>query len=296
MHRTSKASWARRLLAIAIYPTVFLGGTAVVVYKVGTGASYWRVGPPVLLLAAVIVVALERLWPHARAWQKDQGDLRVDVLHFAGNLAVSQISAALYALIHARTGGALGLWPSRWPFVAQVVLGAAILDLSLYAIHRASHTVRFLWRLHAVHHSPRRLYWLNGQRRHVLHELLEGAPAFLVLGVLGAPPTVVACYMAAITIHLMLQHGNIQYEAGLLRYIFAVAESHRWHHQRLYRDVQGNYGAILSVWDYLFGTALLKKGDAPLDVGMDDEPDLPRDYIGQLRWPLLARSRGASQG
>ncbi|UQA54916.1 sterol desaturase family protein [Polyangium aurulentum] len=259
---------------------------------VAAGASYWRVGPFILMVAAIVVMALERLLPHARIWQRDQGDTRTDAWHFAGNLAVNQASAALYAVVHAKTGGALGLWPSNWPFVVQFVLGALILDLGLYAIHRASHMVPFLWRLHAIHHSSRRLYWLNGQRRHLLHELLEGTPGFLALGVLGAPPNVVACYMAALTLHLMLQHGNIDYRAGVLRYVFAVAELHRWHHQRLYADVQGNYGALLSIWDYLLGTALPKRGDAPLDVGMDDEPDMPPDYVGQLRWPF-ARAPGA---
>ncbi len=239
-------------------------------------------------------MALERRWPHSPIWQRDHGDTRTDICHFAGNLAVNQASAALYAEVHARTGGALGVWPSSWPFVWQFLLGAAILDLGLYSIHRASHTVPFLWRLHAIHHSPRRLYWLNGQRRHLLHELLEGTPGLLALGLTGAPPTVVACYMAAITIHLLLQHGNIDSRAGMLRYVFAVAELHRWHHQRLYEQVQGNYGAILSVWDHLFGTALRVTGDAPIDVGMDDEPDLPGDYIGQLQWPIrAARARSA---
>lgn len=111
----------------------------------------------------------------------------------------------------------------------------------------------------------------------------------MVLSVLGAPIGVVACSMAAVTLHLMFQHGNIDYRAGALRHVFAVAELHRWHHQRLYADVQGNYGAMLSAWDHLLGTALSKQGDAPLDVGMDDEPDLPPDYIGQLCWPFRAR-------
>ncbi|WP_422822321.1 sterol desaturase family protein [Vreelandella nanhaiensis] len=33
-------------------------------------------------------------------------------------------------------------------------------------MHRASHRIGWLWRLHAPHHSAERLYWLNGKRRH----------------------------------------------------------------------------------------------------------------------------------
>lgn len=102
----------------------------------------------------------------------------------------------------------------------------------------------------------------------------------------GAPPQIVACALAAVTIHLLFQHANIEYRAGALKHVFAVAELHRWHHQRLWTAVQGNYGAVFSVWDHLFRTALPKTGDAPSDVGMDDEPDLPSNWLGQLVWPF----------
>jgi sterol desaturase/sphingolipid hydroxylase (fatty acid hydroxylase superfamily) len=189
------------------------------------------------------------------------------------------------------TGGLGAGWPDALPFALEFLLALALADLGLYAVHRASHRVQWLWRLHAIHHSPRRVYWVNGQRRHVVHEMLEGMPGFLALGALGAPPAVVACAFAAITIHLMYQHGNIEYRLGPLRHVFAVAEVHRWHHQRRWCDVQGNYGGVLALWDHVFGSVLPQRGDAPLDVGMDDEPDMPSDWLGQMRWPFRRRTR-----
>jgi sterol desaturase/sphingolipid hydroxylase (fatty acid hydroxylase superfamily) len=143
--------------------------------------------------------------------------------------------------------------------------------------------------LHSIHHSPRRVYWMNGQRRHLVHELIEGAPGLAVLFVAGAPAATGFVAVAVVTLHLLLQHANIAYRVGPLGAVFAVADSHRWHHQRLWRDVQGNYGAVFSFWDRFFGTRLRNRGDAPADVGMDDEPDLPRDYLGQLAWPFTKR-------
>lgn len=55
------------------------------------------------------------------------------------------------------------------------------------------------------------------------------------------------------------------------------------------QDVQGNYAAIFSLWDRLFRTSLPQRGDAPLDVGMDDEPTLPADWAGQMAWPFRSR-------
>lgn len=282
----------RHLARVLVYPLVVFSSVGLIVHEVGAGVSYWRVGPPVVLGVSLIVMALERWLPHAASWQHDLGDTRTDRLHFAGNILLNQASVGGYAAVAAVTHGGLGWWPAPWSFSGQFVLALLVLDLSLYAVHRASHVVTPLWRLHAIHHSARRLYWLNGQRRHLLHEVLEGAPGLVTLGALGAPVSVVACSLAAVTIHLMFQHGNIDYRGGPLRHVFSVAELHRWHHQRLYADVQGNYGAILAVWDHLFGTALRKAGAAPLDVGMDDEPDLPDDYLGQLAWPFRRRFTG----
>lgn len=268
----------------AIYPV--LVGTAIValVVGVGSGAAYWHVAPWVLLGGAIAVVALERARPWSAKWLRDHGDTRTDVAHLVGNLATSHVSLALYAALLG--DDPRGLWPHALPFVVQFAIAAVVMDLGLYVVHRASHRVHWLWRLHAIHHSAPRLYWLNGQRRHLLHEVLEGTPGIVVLGVAGAPASVVGCYLGVLAVHLMLQHGNIRHRAGVLRFVFAVAELHRWHHQRLYAQTQGNYGALLSVWDRALGTALSERGDAPVDVGMDDEPGLPRDWIGQLAWPF----------
>ena len=57
-------------------------------------------------------------------------------------------------------------WPSELPGVVQVFLFLLLKDFLRYWYHRALHEVPFLWRLHSVHHSVERLYWLNGIRAH----------------------------------------------------------------------------------------------------------------------------------
>jgi len=274
-----------------VYPVLAGGAVAALVALVAAGVPFPLAAGPVLAGSALAVLLLERFRPHAPAWHKDLGDARTDWLHLAANLAVSLSATAAYASAWRATGGLGAGWPDSLPFAVECLLALVVADLGLYAVHRASHRVQWLWRLHAIHHSPRRVYWVNGQRRHVVHEILEGLPGFLALAALGAPPAVVACAFSAITIHLMYQHGNIEYRLGPLRHVFAVAEVHRWHHQRRWHDVQGNYGGVLALWDHVFGSVLPQRGDAPLDVGMDDEPDLPSDWLGQMRWPFRRRAR-----
>jgi sterol desaturase/sphingolipid hydroxylase (fatty acid hydroxylase superfamily) len=274
------------VVRFASYPVIFGGATAVLLVVVGAGHSYWKVGPPLLLACAALLAWLERVQPHALSWQTARGDVATDAAHAASNLLASHGALIGYALTSPMLNGGLALWPAQLAFAIQVVLALLIIDLNVYAVHVASHHVDWLWRLHAIHHSAERLYSLNGHRRHFVHELLAGAPALAVLGLLGASQPVIACAIAIATLHFLFQHANIDYRVGPFKYLIAVAHSHRWHHQRDYAAVQGNYGGFLSMWDYVFATALAKPGDAPTDVGLDAEPSFPRGFIAQLGWPF----------
>lgn len=274
----------RSLGALALYPLLFFG--AFLALAVARGAP-WSIAV-VLVGGAALVTLLERLFPVSPSWNEDHGDTSSDRIYLATNLAVSQVAAYFVGLVSQRTD-MLALWPTSLPFALQMLLALVVIDLGLYAVHRASHRVEWLWKLHAIHHFPRRIHWVNGQRRHVVHELLEGTPGLAVLLVLGAKGPVVASALAMVTVHLLLQHANVRYRGGALRHVFAVAELHRWHHQRRYAAVQGNYAAVFAFWDRLFGSRL-PEGDAPLEVGIDDEPSLQEGWRGQQLWPFRRAS------
>ncbi|WP_454909522.1 sterol desaturase family protein [Variovorax gossypii] len=106
-------------------------------------------------------------------------------------------------------------------------------------MHRVSHAVPWLWRLHAPHHSAERLYWLNGDRRHPLHAALMAAPGLTVLFAMGTPSELVAAWLAILVVHLTFQHSNLDYSLGPMRHLIGVAETHRWHHKRDFEDAQG---------------------------------------------------------
>ena len=70
------------------------------------------------------------------------------------------------------------------PGVLRFVLVILAADAVEYASHRAYHEVPFLWRIHAVHHSPEAMDWLSGSRLHFLEPLITRAfvlvPVFLI--------------------------------------------------------------------------------------------------------------------
>ena len=167
-----------------------------------------------------------------------------------------------------------------------MLLAGLVIDLGLYAMHRFSHRVRWAWKLHAIHHSAERLYWLNGERRHPLSALLMAGPGLGLTVALGAPPLVISAWLTLMSVQLAFQHANVDYRVGPLRRWLGVAEVHRWHHKRDYEDAQVNFGEFLLIWDHLFGTfydAANKLGDA--QVGLK-ERDFPTGYRAQLIAPF----------
>lgn len=52
--------------------------------------------------------------------------------------------------------GARDLWPAESNADFAGVPARTVMDLKLYAMHRASHAYALLWNLHAIHDSPER--------------------------------------------------------------------------------------------------------------------------------------------
>ena len=234
------------------------------------------------VVGIAVVVALERLAPFRVDWAEDQGDLRADTAHALVNWTL--LSGAAWGL-HAIGRSPTAVWPVDWAIWVQLLLAGAIFDLGLYLMHRASHRIGWLWRLHAIHHSSERLYWLNGERRHPLSALALAGPGLIVLSLLGVPPLVTSAWLALLAIHLAFQHANLDYRLGPLRYVIAAAETHRQHHRREYSGLQVNFGEFFILWDIVLGTFDKAEFDPSENVGLDDEA-VPLHYAAQMRWPF----------
>ncbi|MDO9451961.1 MAG: sterol desaturase family protein [Stagnimonas sp.] len=276
----------RPLIRTLAYPLIAGGLGIVLVAMASQGVVYWPLFPLVVIVGISIVALLERIAPYEPEWNRDRGDTRVDALHLIVSHALIQSAIAISFGLRALMPENFALWPTAAPMWAQVLLAGAIMDLGLYAMHRASHASGFLWRLHALHHSPERLYWLNGGRRHPLSALVLAGPGLTVLFLLGATPIAVGAWLSFMSIHLAFQHANLDYKLGPFRYVFGVAEMHRWHHKREFEDAQVNFGEVWLIWDHLFGTF----HDAPKspgkgEVGLHDQT-IPPGYWQQLRWPF----------
>lgn len=274
------------LLRYGTYPLVMGFSIAAILWMAAQWEWAWLGFTATAVSALAVIATLERVIPYQRVWQLDHGDFAADIVHAAVNFGL--LGGSAFAL-HAIGLDVASVWPYRWPLWAQILLAGAVMDLGLYLMHRASHRVGPLWRLHAIHHAPERLYWLNGERRHPLSALVLASPGLVAVVALGAPPLVVSAWLTLLAIHLGFQHANVDYRVGPLRYVLGVAEIHRWHHKREYEDAQVNFGEFWMIWDHLGRTFHDQpNGVIAGEVGLRDQR-VPDDYGGQLRWPFTQR-------
>ena len=297
---SEKIEWlvARMAFPVAITASI---GAAIALMNAGHPAE--MVAAVTILLAYVFLAVLERLVPLHPEWSRSHGDVPADfglgvtnaLLTFGVQPLLLAAGAGMAAWLSQQYGAAL--WPDQWPLVLQLVPALLLVELVEYTFHRAMHEVPWLWRIHAPHHSARRLYWFNALRFHPLDVLFVGPGKLIPLVMLGADGHLLALVVIFSAVHGSCQHANIPCRIGPLNWVFSMAELHRWHHSPVAAEANHNYGGNLIVWDAVFGTRWLPEGrDPPIDTGIEGLPGFPASYQGLMsapfRWRKLVREAG----
>lgn len=239
------------------------------------------------LLLALIFAPLERAFPAHRQgiWRRGSG---LDLVFFLGQflLWTAPVVGALTWLL--RASEALPLAELRahvagWPLALQVFAVVVLCDVSIYWAHRWSHSNRFLWRFHRVHHTAEELDFLAAYREHPLDNLftrtVENLPAIL----LGFPLHVIAGFALFRGLWAVYIHSNVALEPGPLRYLLGSPRLHHWHHERAHH-ARVNFANLSPLMDLVFGT-YHDPGHMPERYGLTQKA--PRGYVDQLVLPLL---------
>lgn len=265
----------------------FIGAAAWVLSQ--PDVSGWWLAP-LAGLAVAVSFGAEALIPYERLWNLSHGDRRRDVAHALSNETLNLIGLHAWGLAAAAADhlAPVQIWPVLAPFPIQMLLGMVICDMGITLMHVASHHWRPLWRLHAVHHSVKRMYGFNGLMKHPLHQMLEAAAGFTPLLLLGAPTPIVVGVAFATIVQLLLQHSNVDMRLGPLRYLFAFAPVHRFHHLKYGTAGDVNFGFFFNVWDRMLGTAFddVEVRVRTQDLGIGGRPDYPLGYLEQLCEPF----------
>ncbi len=85
-----------------------------------------------------------------------------------------------------------------------------------------------------------------------------------------------------------LNHANINLPLGPLKYILNSPQMHIWHHARHLPEARFgiNYGITLSLWDYLFGTAVIPGDGRDIPLGFEEVDRYPHGFFSQMLQPF----------
>lgn len=212
-----------------------------------------------LAFAFVAIFALlEILFPYKKDWlfYKDI-DAKTDSLFFVLNKVVPipfifGMNKLFYKIDLDYT-----LWPTSIPFILQFLLAIVIFDFFYYWFHRLWHTLPFLWTYHSVHHSSEKIHFLKSNRNNVFVEAIPYAIIFsLPFRFLNPPIEVLNWVSFTIIMFSYFVHANIDMKFfRIWDYFLVTSRIHYVHHLKDVNNGIGyNFGALLLIWDQIFGT------------------------------------------
>ena len=185
------------------------------------------------------------------------------------------------------------------PRAVHWVLYWLSVDFITYWWHRWLHSSKWLWDIHSVHHSQQEMSFISSYRLHPLEQLMQNIVMVAPLLVLGVPA---AHWLSLWVVRSLLesaQHSALDWDYGRGYRLLVSPRFHALHHSADPLHYNKNFSKILSVWDFIFGTAVWQDR-RPERLGVDGMV-VPRTLGAQLLAPfrLMAQRlsrRGAPAG
>jgi len=159
---------------------------------------------------------------------------------------------------------------AQWPAWLRFMSGVLLLDLLFWLQHYLNHKVPLLWRFHAVHHSQKALNFFTDYRYHIVEYIVRHTVVVIPFLVLEVSVPEIVAFSFFKQWYTRCYHANIRLNLGVLRYMVVTPQSHRVHHSVMAQHRDTNFGALFSIWDYLFGTQYRGYNEYP-ETGIEDE-------------------------
>jgi sterol desaturase/sphingolipid hydroxylase (fatty acid hydroxylase superfamily) len=243
-----------------------------------------------------VVWGLEVIFP----WRKEQPVIRkdfwLDVFYMFFNFHIFKLviffafSSVVERVMVDFSGGDLSQFAlvdlSKYPQWLQLMVFFIATDLVQWFTHLLLHRYEFLWRFHKVHHSVEQMGFAAHLRYHWMENVFYTPMKYIAVMLIGGftPEQAYIVFYAVIAIG-HLNHANLNWGYGPLKYVFNNPRMHIWHHAYSLpenRRYGVNFGISLSVWDYMFGTAHMPSDGRDIRLGFERIEAFPKTFVRQL--------------
>jgi sterol desaturase/sphingolipid hydroxylase (fatty acid hydroxylase superfamily) len=237
-----------------------------------------------LLMVFVILSILELCAPREKLPKRHlHQSYKTNICLFVVNSIAMSIVSASSLLILAERYSDKGLLNTLSSPVWKAILSFLMLDLLMYLWHKACHSFDCLWMFHKVHHNDPYLNVTTSFRIHFLELALTNFLKGILIILLGIEEAIVLTSEAVMTLFIMFHHTNISFLGErLLGYLIIVPSLHRTHHSKERSEHDSNYGAVLSLWDRLFGT---QADLVPAEIGI--KGDSPQNLVNLIKFGFV---------
>ena len=259
---------------------------------------YW------LIFVSLFIWGLEIALP----WRKNQRAFRKDfwldffymffnfylfgllVYGALSNVTLNALGSILAPLGYEKGDVLIDLSGMHW--AVELVIFFFIADFVQWLVHNALHRIPFLWKFHKIHHSVKEMGFAAHLRYHFLETFAYQSVKYISLVMIFGFSMENAFIVYAATIVIgHLNHANLGWSYGPLKYLLNNPKMHIWHHAKEMpaSHIHGmNFGISLSCWDYLFGTAYVPSDGRDIELGFPNDEHYPESFFGQVAEPFKA--------
>lgn len=254
-----------------------------------------------LLAISLTVWLLEIAFP----WRKNQAIFRKDfwldlfylffnffllnlILLIALSNVTTQLIDDILALFNWELTSVQLLSISELPKPLALLLFFLISDFLQWNIHRLLHIVPFLWKVHKTHHSVKEMGFAAHFRYNWMEPIVYKSILYIPIILIGGFNLNDVFLVHFINIAIgHLNHANLGWDYGFLKYIVNNPKMHIWHHSKKIPNKYGvNFGISLSLWDYVFKTSYIPNDGRDIEIGFEGENNFPKNFMGQEAYPL----------
>jgi sterol desaturase/sphingolipid hydroxylase (fatty acid hydroxylase superfamily) len=260
---------------------------------------YWLVG------VSLFFFALELIKP----WRKDQPRFRkdfwLDLFYMFFNFflfsliiynAVSNVFVNIFNDFLAGFGWSnlVAIEIGSWAIWLQLLFMFVLRDFIQWWVHRLLHWSPTLWEFHKVHHSVEQMGFAAHLRYHWMETVVYRFVEYLPLAMIGFG---IDDFFIVHIISLSIghfNHSNFSFNLGPFKYIFNNPAMHIWHHAYDLpedRKYGINFGISLSLWDYLFGTAIIPHNGRDIRLGFPGLEKFPKHFLSQEFYGFRQKSK-----
>lgn len=208
------------------------------------------------------------------------------------------ITITLATLLAALLAQAFPDYVPQTPTVLALVVMSIIIfffrDFANFLAHYCQHKIPSLWEFHKVHHSAQFLSPITRERMHPVDDQFNNA----VVSLLISAPIGICVFLFKLTILETLlfsifpvlignavvleslRHSQFPVSFGRFDRILVSPHMHHLHHSSKVAHWDRNFGQHLSIWDWMFGTAIIPDKNETLIYGIGRGSAVDQEFNG----------------